>query len=495
MSDQRNLDEELEREAELQDAAMSFRRRRTMASFRYDEAQAAYWDIETGMLLCAKSVDGAIRKDDWPTRENSRGELVPYPPSNAINDVETGWTVEGSTWWPGMPQFVRDFVMTDRGMQNVPGAVCLNTYVPGPGAALAANGQTADRWVEHVRWLYEEEAEIAFDFFAHLVQRPYQKCNFGLVLAGAQGIGKDSLLAPIRACVGEFNAAEIGPDEVFTGYNGYAKSLLLVINEVRPDPSEHKASTFYDKLKPVLAAPPDLLAMTKKYENTVYIRNLCRVILTTNDPLSMYIPAEDRRLCVLTSSVGKRPAAYYEAFWDYLRAGGCGAAVQWLAARDLSAFSPTAAPAMTLGKEAVIGCAEEVRRNVLDDVLDAFIDEACGGVRPDVIFSTDLTSYVSWSRLFDNEAAARDALKSKSVPFKLAERGYDRVNSASGDGRWKRNDFRSRSAYIVSSAPRNSDARRKLVEQALWRRPIAFGAAVEPRDGSGEVVEMRSGDN
>ena len=46
-------------------------------------------------------------------------------------------------------------------------------------------------------------------FFAHRVQRPHEKINHALLLAGDQGIGKDSLLEPVKHAVGPWNFAEV----------------------------------------------------------------------------------------------------------------------------------------------------------------------------------------------------------------------------------------------------------------------------------------------
>ena len=50
------------------------RRVRRPDDFRYDEYQAKYWDITTGFLLVAASVDSAIAQDLWSTRRNRDDE-------------------------------------------------------------------------------------------------------------------------------------------------------------------------------------------------------------------------------------------------------------------------------------------------------------------------------------------------------------------------------------------------------------------------------------
>lgn len=456
------------------------RRRRCMEDFRYDEVQARYWDTTTGTLLGDKSVNGAIPKEFWPSvTDGKKVKLV--QPAIAINDVDTGLTVEGSTWWPGMPRFINDKVVNDRGTITKRGAVTYNSYVA-PEHEPVPEGVTADRWVEHVKKLWPDpvEHEHFFDFAAHMIQRPDQKVNHGVVMAGEQGIGKDTALLPLRTGVGAWNAAEIEPDAIESSYNPYIRSVMLVINEVRPHNEDHRASNFYNQLKPILASPPDMLPMDVKYQNTIYIRNLCHVILTTNDPLTMYIPPEDRRLFVMTSPLPdpKRNPVFVENYfpeiYSYLYAGGMEAAIAWLVARDLSKFDAGAPPPMTSGKEAIVDSAHQVRRSAANDVFESMVEGYFGGVAPDIIFARDVRDYVMQGNFFDDRDAALKAIDSKGFHFKMSEFGYDMLRNPDAT-EWRCGAFRSRTAFIKKTIERGEKIRRISAE--LQRRPLAFSEA------------------
>jgi len=477
-------DEELARiaaQADQEDEGEHVRRRRLMTDFRYDEQQEKYWDTTTGTLLGGRSVDGAIPRDEWPTRPDGRsGKLIPQPPSRAINDVDTGLTVEGSTWWPGRPQFIEGYVVTDRGALPIDGAVCYNLYVP-PRRDNLANNQNPDKWIEHVKFLWPDEMEHNhfFDFAAHMIQRPDEKVNHGIVIAGAQGIGKDTALLPLRKGVGEWNAAEIDPDAITRQYNGYVKSVMLVINEVRPHDEDHKASNFYNQLKPILAAPPDMLPMEVKYANTIYVRNLCHTILTTNDPLTMFIPSEDRRLFVMTSplpdpkSVPIFSEEYFDEMYDYLHDGGADAVVRWLMNRDILRFNSGSPPPMTKGKRAIIDSAHQVRRTLADDIFENYCDLLLNGEEPEVVFTKDLIDFVTTSNYFDDSSQAIKTLQRKNFHFKMSERGYDMLRNPNGN-EWRNGKFRSRMAFIRRTVPREDQE--LAVEAALERRPLAISA-------------------
>lgn len=451
------------------------RRRRRMEDFYYDEAQEKFWDITSGQLLGAKSVDGAIPKEWWPTTADSKGKLKAFKPSIAINDVETGLTVEGATWWPGKPKLIENIVCADSGIIRLRGARCFNTYVPpawrkeDPGEEDVAEPTP---WIEHVRKLFPvvEEQEHFFDFAAHMIQRPDEKVNHGLVLGGKQGIGKDTMLLPLRRGVGEHNAAEIDPDAIARPYNPYIRSVMLVINEVRPHDEDHKASGFYNQIKTLLASPPEMMAMEMKFFNPIYIRNLCHVILTTNEPLAMYIPDEDRRLFVMTSELPDPklhdvfPENYFENLHNWLESGGAMNVVHWLDKRRYE-FNPAAPPPMTSGKRLVIGSGLDVRRTLIDEVLERYSEVFDG----DVIFARDLSDFVARGNLFDDRQAVAKILHAKSLHFKMDERGYDTIRPIHST-EWTNGKYRSRVAFCRKSVPRAEQY--AAVEAALLKRPL-----------------------
>lgn len=459
-------DNQLEKLA--QNSEHDFRRRsRKMQDFRYDEQQEKYWDTTTGNLLGARSVDGAIHPDDWPTKPDKKtGEPRLIHPSKAINSIDTGLTVEGSTWWPGKPKFIKNMVVNERGAMPLDGAVCYNSYIA-PNNRNLKTTKTPQKWINHVKKLYPQEREHQhfFDFCAHMVQKPHQKVNHGLVLAGAQGIGKDTALLPVRAGVGEWNAAEIGPDAITQQYNGFLKSVLLVINEVRPHDDDHKASSFYNMLKPLLAAPPEMLPMTLKYANTIYIKNLCHVVLTTNDPLTMYIPAEDRRLFVMTSWLDDPktnavfPQNYFEDLHSYLESGGTEAVINWLMSRNILQFNAAAPAEMTSGKKAIIDSATQIRRSAIDDLFELYSETLFDGKSPEIIFSNDLISFIKTTDYFDDINKIISLLNAKNFHFKMAERGYVMWKNPNGHS-WRCGSWRARAAFVNKCVPQDQQLQR-----------------------------------
>ena len=111
--------------------------------------------------------------------------------------------VEQMTWVPGEPIEIRDRLIVNGGWIEREGKP---RFQPLPCAGLEADRRgNADRWVHHVERLYGEDAVHIVRWCAHRVQKPADKMNHALVLGGKQGIGKDTLLEPVKHAIGAWN--------------------------------------------------------------------------------------------------------------------------------------------------------------------------------------------------------------------------------------------------------------------------------------------------
>ena len=81
----------------------------------------------------------------------------------------------------------------------------------------------ADPWLKHVHKIYPDDADHIIKWLAHRVQRPQEKINHGLVMGGEQGIGKDTLLEPVKQAVGPWNFREVIPANLLGRFNSFAQ--------------------------------------------------------------------------------------------------------------------------------------------------------------------------------------------------------------------------------------------------------------------------------
>lgn len=228
------------------------------------------------------------------------------------------------TWSPGDDKLIRDKLAIEAGWLPCPNASVFNLYQP-PQPSLGDPAK-ARPWINRLEYVYPDNADHIARFFAHRVQKPHEKINHALLLGGFPGIGKDSLLAGLRQAVGSHNFADITPKQIFgTRFNGYLRSVVLRISEAH-DLGDNHRNTFYEHLKGITAAPPEMLRVDEKNTPEYYIVNVCGVIITTNHRLgAVYLPAEDRRTYVAWSPriQADFDPDYWRELWGwYYKEGG-----------------------------------------------------------------------------------------------------------------------------------------------------------------------------
>jgi hypothetical protein len=238
----------------------------------------------------------------------------------AITMSATTWldqnrAVTQMTWAPGSPMLIEDRMVVDGGWINRKNVTCFNLYRPpriAPGDANAAGP-----WLDLVFKVFKhDDAEHIIRWLAQRVQRPQEKINHALVLGGAPGVGKDSLLEPVKHAVGPWNFHEVSPTHLLGDFNGYAKSGILRINEARDLGGVNRFS-FYDKTKIYNAAPPDVLRVNEKYLKEHYVFNCVGCIITTNYKTDgIYLPPDDRRHFVAWTQ--RTEADFTPDYWTQL---------------------------------------------------------------------------------------------------------------------------------------------------------------------------------
>ena len=57
-------------------------------------------------------------------------------------------------------------------------------------------------WLSLIEVVFPDQADHIVSWLAHRVQRPHEKINHALVLGGEPGIGKNTILEPVKQAVG-----------------------------------------------------------------------------------------------------------------------------------------------------------------------------------------------------------------------------------------------------------------------------------------------------
>jgi hypothetical protein len=184
---------------------------------------------------------------------------------------------------------------------------------------------------------------------AFKLQHPEVKVNHAVLHGGDEGSGKDTMWAPFiwSVCGPNNHNWGIIDNESLSSQWGYQlESEILILNELR-EPEARERRALANKLKPIIAAPPDMLPINRKGLHPYEMINRLLVLAFTNDPIPISIPSQDRRWFCLWSTAPRMTPAEAREIWAWYKAGGFEAIAAWLYARDVSKFNPTAAPPIT----------------------------------------------------------------------------------------------------------------------------------------------------
>jgi hypothetical protein len=343
--------------------------------------------------------------------------------------------VEQMTWAPGLPMLIRDRLISDGGWIEWFKVTCLNLYRPPtikPGNATEAN-----QWLDHIHKVYGDDDKHIVQFLGHRVQKPQDKVNHALVLGGAQGIGKDTLLEPVKHAVGPWNFSEVSPHHMLGRFNGFLKSVILRVSEAR-DLGDVNRYQFYDHMKSYTAAPPDVLRVDEKHLREHSILNCCGVIITTNHKADgIFLPADDRRHFVAWSDRTKEnfDTDYWNKLWTWYATGGINHVAAYLAQLDLSTFDAKAPPPKTQAFWDIVDANRAPEDAELADVLEklknpnavtiAMISEAIEQhiLIGDIRVGSDFFNWIN------------DRKNRRAIPHRFEQCGYVPVrNDAATDG-------------------------------------------------------------
>lgn len=334
--------------------------------------------------------------------------------------------VEQMTWAPGEPDLIRDHIIANGRRVPKEGCTVLNMYRP-PMITLG-DPERAKRWVEHCKLIYPNDFEHIVNCLAHRVQNPGEKINHGLVLAGPQGIGKDTLLEPLKYAVGHWNFIEVSPAQLTGRFNPHQKSVILRVSEAR-DLGEFDRYSFYEHCKTLMAAPPDVLTCDEKHTRPYSVLNVCLVIITTNHKTDgLYLPADDRRHFVAWSNATKDDFEqdYWSGIYNWYRQGGLSHVAAYLSDLDISEFDPKAPPPKTSAFWDIVDANRAPEDAELADVV-----ELLG--KPDAV-TTKMIADIAEGPF---AAWLRDPKNARKIPHRMEAAGYDRARSEQSDGRWK----------------------------------------------------------
>lgn len=273
------------------------------------------------------------------------------------------------------------------------GLVYVNRWRDGR-PAVAPSPAVPLRWMAHLERVIPNKAERehVLNVMAWKVQNPKRKINHAVLHGGIQGAGKDSAWAPFFWAVGgptRENVALLENDRLQTQWGYHLESEVIIINELRQvDAMDRRA--LENRLKSVIAAPPEMLVIERKGLHPYDAPNRTFVVAFSNERGAISLSHDDRRWFVIWTDSPPMTEAEGREFWGWLESGGFEQCAAYLRARDVSAFAPGATPAVTEAKSLMAGAS----RSLVEDWLLAEINGRSGEFARPVVGSP-------WGRFCD----------------------------------------------------------------------------------------------
>ena len=183
-----------------------------------------------------------------------------------------------------------------------------------------------------------EEREIVLNWISHLIQRPYEKPTYHLLLTGEQGTGKGTLCNSLISPLISNQLVSINSYSQLTGRFSdiLADNLLIVLDDCRR--GSHNTAT---ALKSLLTEKR--VYIERKGLQGRMVNTYSRFVLNSNDKLPIPIESNDRRWFIpqyMNHAIDRKETqAFISSFIKWLESNiDC---VYWyFMVRDISQFNP-----------------------------------------------------------------------------------------------------------------------------------------------------------
>lgn len=225
-------------------------------------------------------------------------------------------------------------------------------------------------FLEHVGYLFGEDATRFLDWLAHIEQHPGELPQFGwLHISDKQGTGRNWIAGVIARLWPGYAAVNFDLSAFFrTGFNDRLSSkIIVVVDEINEGVNESKWRNS-ETMKSLINEGQRTI--NPKFGRIREEFNACRWLVFSNHRSALALNETDRRFNVVIREGAPQAPDYYARLYAALKEPALIAGVaHFLRARDLTGFNPGAHAVMNAAKEAVIAANRTEADEVLVDVV------------------------------------------------------------------------------------------------------------------------------
>lgn len=182
-------------------------------------------------------------------------------------------------------------------------------------------------------------------FFAHLIQKPWEKPLVAVVMQGLKGCGKNALVERVGALVGQHSLLASNDRYLMSNFNSHMENNLLFILDEASWAGDKKAE---GRLKDLITGTRHNIE--RKGCEPYMVTNLCRVIILGNETWMVPATQDERRFAVFAVREGRMANGSDEKmqFFEKMRVGmengGYAHLLRYLLDFDLSPVNVNKAP-------------------------------------------------------------------------------------------------------------------------------------------------------
>ena len=204
--------------------------------------------------------------------------------------------------------------------------------------------KSVDMFLEHAFENVCNKDETLFKwligYFAHLMQRPYEKPLTALVFVGDKGVGKSSLVERVGHLLGRHFLSTAKKRYLLGNFNSHLENnLMLVLEEAFWSGDKEAEGT----LKDIITSRHHVIE--RKGREPYTVENCSRVVIIGNEDWVVPASGEERRFAVFNVTDGrKQDREFFKTIRVLMEQGGYSYLLRYLLDFDLSSVDANDAP-------------------------------------------------------------------------------------------------------------------------------------------------------